>query len=601
MDKNVVLAVVLSFVVIMGFSFLQTTFFAPEEGAINQTQTVENTPLEGKPSENSGTVENTGNVSSGSSLEVSTEYSVFNEEGKEPAEIQTIIMETDLFNIEFSTSGAVITSLTLKKHLGDNDELVNMVYPIVEDRGAFELSFGENYANPIRSPFYIKKISQYEYHFSQNFIMNLSDGGKSSPFTITKKFRFVPNEYMMEMTVEMENSVNEYIPLNYNGTSYSLTYGPQIGPSFEKLDGRYYFRQFQSYKNDDVTLHNRGTKKNQFVVDDYINWASISGKYFTVAAVTDSTKYKVIWDNREVGDDGRDTAYMIFSRPAIGSSKNSDTFHFYIGPKDKSVLSLYNNPIDNSFKFSNLELDELSQTGGILAPIQWLLKFIIELVYKFIPNYGVAIIIMTLLIKIALFPFTHKSYESTARMQEIQPMIKEIQAKYKDDPQKLNVEMSKVYKEQGVNPLGGCLPMLLQMPILFAVYGMLNRYFDLRGAVFIPGWINDLSSPEAIWNFAPVVIPFNIGSELRLLPIIYVATQLLSMKFTQSSQTAGQSGAQQKLMMYGMPAMFFFVLYNVPSGLLIYWISMNVMTTAQQYYITRKKKIQDGLIEPRGK
>jgi YidC/Oxa1 family membrane protein insertase len=183
-------------------------------------------------------------------------------------------------------------------------------------------------------------------------------------------------------------------------------------------------------------------------------------------------------------------------------------------------------------------------------------------------------------------------------MQEIQPMIKEIQAKYKDDPQKLNVEMSKVYKEQGVNPLGGCLPMLLQMPILFAVYGMLNRYFDLRGAVFIPGWINDLSSPEAIWNFAPVVIPFNIGSELRLLPIIYVATQLLSMKFTQSSQTAGQSGAQQKLMMYGMPAMFFFVLYNVPSGLLIYWISMNVMTTAQQYYITRKKKIQDGLIEP---
>ena len=593
MDKNVVLAVVLSFVVIMGFSFLQQRIFPKNE--ISQTEVVENQPQESSETEVTLSQDN---VVNGSALSVSSgEYSVYTSEDQAPASSQIITMNTDLYEIQFSTLGGDITSLKLKEHVGDNGEQVNMVYPVTDNRAAFELSFGENYSRPIRDAFYFKKTGDYEYHFFQSFVMNYSDGTSSAPFTITKKYRFVPNEYMMEMTVEMENSVNEYIPLNYDGIAYTLTYGPQIGPDFEKLDGRYYFRQFQTYKNEKVELVNRGTKKNQFVVDEYVNWASISGKYFSVAAITDSTKYKVIFDNRETGTTGKDASYMSFARPSIGSSKNSDTFHFYIGPKDKSILSLYNNNLDNSFNFSNMKLDELSQAGGILAPIQWLLKLIIELVYKVIPNYGIAIIIMTLLIKLVLFPVTHKSYESTAKMQEIQPLVKEIQEKFKDDPQKLNGEMAKVYKEQGVSPLGGCLPMVLQMPILFAVYGMLNRYFDLRGAVFIPGWINDLSAPESVWNFAPVSIPFNIGSDLRLLPIIYVATQLLSMRITQSTQTAGQTGAQQKMMMYGMPAMFFFVLYNVPSGLLIYWITMNVMTTAQQYYITRKKKIQDGLLE----
>ena len=595
MDKNVVMAVVLSFVVILGFSFLQTKFFPKNETV--QTQTVENLPQEETPAAESETQ----SVVSGAALAVSNDYSVYVAEGTEPASAQIISMNTDLYNIQFSTLGGEISSLKLNEHVGDDGEQVNMVYPVADGRGAFELSFGENYSHPVKDAFYFKKVSEYEYHFYQTFVMNYSDGSASAPFTITKKYRFVPGEYMMEMDVEMVNSVNEYIPLNYNGTAYTLTYGPQIGPSFEKLDGRYYFRQFQTYKNEKVELMNRGNKKNLYTVEDYVNWASISGKYFTVAAVTDSTKYKILFDNREAGTTGQETSYMSFARPNINSSKNSDTFHFYIGPKDKKILSLYNNSIDNSFNFSNLELDELASSSGVLAPVEWFLKLIIQMVYKVIPNYGIAIIIMTLLIKIVLFPVTHKSYESTARMQEIQPMIKEIQEKYKDDPQKLNGEMGKVYKEQGVSPLGGCLPMLLQMPILFAVYGMLNRYFDLRGAVFIPGWINDLSSPESVWNFAPVTIPFNIGSDLRLLPIIYVGTQLLSMRFTQSTQTAGQTGAQQKMMMYGMPAMFFFVLYNVPSGLLIYWITMNVMTTAQQVYITRKKKVKDGIIEKKGK
>ena len=213
------------------------------------------------------------NVINGAALSVSNDYSVFPAEGETPASAQTITLNTDLYEIQFSTLGGDITSLKLKEHVGEDGEQVNMVYPVTENRAAFEISFGENYSHPLRDAFYYKKVGEYEYHFYQSFVMNYSDGTASAPFTITKKYRFVPNEYMMEMTVEMVNSVNEYIPLNYDGISYTLTYGPQIGPSFEKLDGRYYFRQFQTYKNDKVELQNRGAKKNQYVVDEYVNWA----------------------------------------------------------------------------------------------------------------------------------------------------------------------------------------------------------------------------------------------------------------------------------------------------------------------------------------
>ena len=203
MDKNVVLAVVLSFVVIMGFSFVQTTFFAPEEVEITQSQVVENQPLEGNPSEDISHSNDTMTIVNGNTVESTSDYSVYTQEGVEPAVVKTVSMVTDLYNIEFSTAGAYISSMTLTDHISDDGESVNMVYPLDETRGAFELSFGENYDKPVRSPFYFKKISQYEYHFTQVFTMTLAGGTQSPPFTITKIFRFVPNEYMMEMTIDM--------------------------------------------------------------------------------------------------------------------------------------------------------------------------------------------------------------------------------------------------------------------------------------------------------------------------------------------------------------------------------------------------------------
>jgi YidC/Oxa1 family membrane protein insertase len=171
-------------------------------------------------------------------------------------------------------------------------------------------------------------------------------------------------------------------------------------------------------------------------------------------------------------------------------------------------------------------------------------------------------------------------------MQSVAPKIKELQEIYKDHRQKLNIAMAELYTKEGYNPLSGCLPMRLQIPIFFAMYNLFNNHFDLRGAEFIPGWIPDLSLPESILNFpAGFQLPILGWTALRLLPFIYLGSQLLYGKVTQTPDQKANS--QMKMMLYVMPIVFFFILYNVPSGLLIYWIFSNLLTMVQQLAINK--------------
>jgi YidC/Oxa1 family membrane protein insertase len=175
--------------------------------------------------------------------------------------------------------------------------------------------------------------------------------------------------------------------------------------------------------------------------------------------------------------------------------------------------------------------------------------------------------------------------------------MQELQTKYKSNPQKLNQEMAELYKREGYNPMSGCLPLLIQFPLFIAMYNLFNNHFDLRGAMFIPGWIPDLSQPEALFTFPTLDLVIWKLSAIRALPIIYLFSQLFYGKFTQTAST-GQNASQMKMMMYGMPIMFFFILYDVPSGLLIYWIFSNLITIVQQIVINdiiKKKKAATAL------
>lgn len=280
-------------------------------------------------------------------------------------------------------------------------------------------------------------------------------------------------------------------------------------------------------------------------------------------------------------------------RPDIQSSKVTDKYRFYFGPKSASELRKYENGEDNQPGITNLGLETLVESSW-LGWLENILKTLMGVFYGLIPNWGISIILLTILVKLVLYPLTNKSYESTAKMKELSPKIAELREKHKDDSQKLNQATMELYKKEKVNPLGGCLPMLLQFPFFIAMFSLFNNNFDLRGATFIPGWITDLSSPESVINFG-FTIPLLNWDALRVLPIIFLITQLFTTKLTQPADAA-QSNPQMKMMTLGLPIIFFFIMYNLPSGLLIYWIFQNVISTGQQLaynYFAHKKAQKD--------
>jgi len=216
------------------------------------------------------------------------------------------------------------------------------------------------------------------------------------------------------------------------------------------------------------------------------------------------------------------------------------------------------------------------------------------MIYKVVPNYGWAIIILTIFIKILTWPIQTKSMESSQKMTALNPMMEEIKKKYPNNQQKQNAEIQKLYQEYGISPMSGCTPILLQFlqfPILFAFYGLLNRHFELRGAMFIPGWINDLSIPETIATL-PIRLPL-LGNQIHILPFLYVATTVLTMLYTQKSNNMG-NGKQPGgwFLTWGMPLMFLFILYSAPSGLFVYWITQGLLGAFQQFVMNRKKAKQ---------
>jgi YidC/Oxa1 family membrane protein insertase len=390
---------------------------------------------------------------------------------------------------------------------------------------------------------------------------------------------------MFELTVSLDGG--HTVPgFNFDGSAYTLSFGPQIGPRFTKLDNYYDYRQYDAYIN--------GKRKDQkandskpIIISSNPKWAAISGKYFAFIAVPLLAQYDLNFSEKlEAGIPSASRLNIL--RPPLNSSRMTDTYRFYLGPKNQDILEIYNNG-NNDFGLTDMQFIEVSNTRGmwsIFSPLEKVLKWFLFLFYRMVPNYGVAIILLTLLVKIVFFPLTKKGSEATLRMQGVAPKIKELQEKYKDNRQKLNAEMAELYKKEGYNPVAGCLPMLLQLPIFISMYSLFNNHFDLRGAMFIPGWIPDLSVGESIWNFPPGVrLPILGWTALRILPFIYVGSQMLYSKVTQTPDQ--QMNPQMKMMLFIMPIVFFFVLYNMPSGLLVYWIFSNLLTMVQQMAINK--------------
>lgn len=578
-EKRILLAVVLSVVVISGSFMLQSYLAPPSKPQVITTEQTLPADIQ----------ENTKSTELGTSVQSSekpaADVLIAPDAAAVPIAEERVVIETNLVRVVLTNKGGDVVSYKLKEHK-DKDDYVEMVLPAVEESHAFSLAFGGLDAKPRIELFNINRVSDTTVEFYRDYTLPANNNNGSSEenasFRLIKRYDFKTNDYMFELSITLDGGYS--VPsLNFNGVAYTLEFGPQIGPKFEKLDQRYEYRRYYTYTNGKQKTE-KVDKKSPTISNAPLSWAAIAGKYFTFIAVPDAVNYTYAFSSVPVPG-LQDTSRFYVIRPALNGSRTTDVLRFYLGPKTQKALSAYDVSDKNAFRLSGMNMSSVANTSGILGPVETVLKWFMVIFYKIIPNYGISIILLTILVKLLMFPLTKKGSESTIRMQELSPKIKEIQEKYKDNPTKMNTEMAELYKKEGYNPMAGCLPMLLQIPIFFAMYNLFNNHFDLRGAMFIPGWIPDLSLPESVFSFAPYKIPLLNWSDIRLLPFIYLVSQLLYGKVTQTPDQ--QNNSQMKMMLYFMPIMFFFILYDVPSGLLVYWIMSNLLTLVQQMIINR--------------
>ena len=259
--------------------------------------------------------------------------------------------------------------------------------------------------------------------------------------------------------------------------------------------------------------------------------------------------------------------------PFKGTREEKTAVTVFLGPLDRNVLTSY-----------NADLDKMLSLGWtwVVRPIsEYFILPLFNGLHSFIPNYGIVLILFSIIIKIILHPLTKKSMNSMKKMQKLQPMIAEIKEKHKNDPTKINQATMKLYSEYGINPAGGCLPVVLQMPILFALFAVFRSTIDLRHATFA-FWITDLSIPDTIFTL-PFTIPIFNVTRISGLALMLGVTQ-----FYQSRQTTADPS--QKAMAYMMPFLMFFLFNSFPSGLNLYYTLFNVLSIAQQTYINKLHK-----------
>lgn len=595
MDKNTIWAIVLSSLVLFASFFIQSKFFSKPQPAENtevQSQTLQNTA--NTPSAvNAVQGSDSMRLSAADSVEEPVEDE--NAAGEEVLEEREYVIETKTIKVRFTNRGGDIIGYELKDH-SDGGKPVQMAKNISPTNRAFALAFGGTANAIVNDLFNVKIIDDRTIGFYKKFSVINSTGGQDS-FTLVKQYTFDPEEYVFKLDITIDGAKG-MSGLAFGDAAYTLRSSPQIGPYYNPKVDRYERRTFIFYTKEKVKKLNLSNGQVK-VYDKGFNWAGVAGKYFVqqVIPLTSSAIQSASYSTKNEVDNFQDAQLLLVRAPVSGSFAQ-DSYYVYMGPKVEKNLGIYNNAAENNWKLSNLKLDEALGSGW-LSWLETFLKFLMEFFYKLIPNWGVSIILMTILLKVAMFPLTKKSSVSTLKMQELQPRIKEIQDKYKNNPEKMNAEMGKFYKEAGYNPLSGCLPLLIQFPLIFAMFNLFNNYFEFRGAMFIPGWIPDLSVGDSIYIF-PSTIPLIGGSALRLLPIIYVASQLLFTKITQTASANAAGGNSMKLMMYGMPLFFFFMFYSAPAGLLLYWTVSNFLQLIQQMFINKMmhaKRVEMGLAE----
>ena len=382
--------------------------------------------------------------------------------------------------------------------------------------------------------------------------------------TITKTLTFHPSRYVVDVTIDLsavsdivsQNTASVYwpggLPLTEPNQADELTYYSAV-----------IYQGDEKYSPKTKPLGQEQTERMLYPTD----WVGVRTKYFFTALIPDEKALGAEVLAVEDGDSKKFGVGLLFN--TLSPFKTT----LYLGPLEYNRIKNLGNNLDQIMNFGWAFIRPISKG------VHWVLLFL----HNYIPNYGYVLLLFSVLIKILVYPLTNKSLNSTRKMQSIQPLLNDLREKYKNDQKKFAQAQMDLFKEHGVNPLSGCIPVLLQMPLLFALFTVFRSSIELRGAPFIL-WIKDLSRPDIVFDLG-INIPL-YGSGVAILPLLMGVTMFLQMK----SAPTGQGPAQQKFMMYFMNAFFVLIFNQFPSGLVLYYTLFNVLTIAQQKYLATQQE-----------
>ncbi|HEC04174.1 MAG TPA: membrane protein insertase YidC [Phycisphaerales bacterium] len=425
---------------------------------------------------------------------------------------------------------------------------------------------------------------------------------------LTKTYKIRQDSYLMDcdLTIENVGDVDRNVRFNMIGPG-------GLGREGIRADNRKIVAGYRNSKNEIVSarIDAKGLRKGKSLKNpggDFL-WVAATSKYFAaiVVPIADNGKpwlagktarfYNPDGDPKAGSGDemlGMDLAIASATLAATGQEDSSRTYKFqmYLGPKDKSLFD--KNELYNSLGFSHtIDFMGCCCPAKIIKPLAFGILALMKGMHRFIPNYGVVIIILVFLMRLCMHPITKKSQVSMSKMGQLAPKAEEIKKKYANNKAEMNKQMMALYREQGASPIMGFLPMMVQMPIWIALWSAVYASIDLRGAAFLPFWITDLSMPDALYRFgSPLVVPllgWKIAS-VNLLPLMmgvafYLQQQLMPTQA--SASTNPQMAQQQKMMKIMMPLLFPLMLYNAPSGVSLYIMASTFAGVFEQHVIRK--------------
>ncbi len=554
MEKRLLLAIVLSFALLLGwqFIFVKKQPMEPAQGLpVEARQVLESPPLPEVQAPQKQAEELTAKVG-----EI-PEAAVEPVSGESEKQIQ---IDTPFYRATWSTRGAVLTSWRLKQHTDEEGEELELVAAAARELGRYPLALQTG------DPEFDNLLNQALFKPSRQRLELMAGESQELRFEfadeqgnrVKKIITFRGDGYDIDLEVSLWKNHQKMEPY--------LVWGPGFGNLSSAAQGG---RMVSSpgiavYSGGKVLRHDERKYKPEENVYNFVAWASYDDQYFMALLIATPQSSSAVFSREQVNET---LAYYFLSVNSVQK--------VYLGPKQHDQLSELGYEAKRAIRF------------GIFGFITEILYVALKAIHNAIPNWGWSIVILTFLIKILFFPLTYQSTKSMSKMQDLQPKIKALRNKYKkakkdiDQRRKLNEETMRIYKEHGVNPAGGCLPMLIQLPIFWGFFQLLRVAVEFRHSPWIL-WIGDLSVKDPYY----------------VLPILMGITQFISQKMTPTS-----GDATQQRMMLIMPVIMTIFFISFPSGLVLYWLANNVLQIGQQYIMNRfmhkKKKETHG--KPRKK